>query len=153
MEPSNFQNGNKQTKKIFIEKNNYLPQNDYKKKESVFDYFEYNSILPNLNQKASLSNSGRNIVLNNSLINDTPVRNNDNYANFNNFTNNFDNNRIPNNNQEKEKLDYELSRLEDQYKDILSKFTFLTKKKRTFKLINNLNINSIKFFHGSFKKL
>lgn len=129
MEPSNFQNGNKQTKKIFIEKNNYLPQNDYKKKESVFDYFEYNSILPNLNQKASLSNSGRNIVLNNSLINDTPVRNNDNYANFNNFTNNFDNNRIPNNNQEKEKLDYELSRLEDQYKDILSKFTFLTKKR------------------------
>ena len=46
------------------------------------------------------------------------------YGNFTNFENN-----LSNKGKEKEKLDYEISKLEDQYKDILSKFTYLSKKR------------------------
>lgn len=106
------------------------------KKESVFDNFEYNSILPSINHKANLSNSGRNIVLHNSyLFNENTNKNINASPNsiFNHFGN-FDysspkNNNNNKNEKEKEKLDYELSRLEDQYHDILSKFSILSKKR------------------------
>lgn len=52
------------------------------------------------------------------------------YGNFTNFGSNLSNNFSNKGNiQEKEKLDYEISKLEDQYKDILSKFTYLSKKR------------------------
>ena len=92
-------------------------------------------VLPPINQKKNLSNSGRNIVLSNShyLDRESNSRENLNYnqmsnsMHYGNFTN-FENN-LSNKGKEKEKLDYEISKLEDQYKDILSKFTYLSKKR------------------------
>jgi len=56
------------------------------------------------------------------------IKNEENNINNRNFTN-FNNNNSNENYQEKERLDYELSKLEEQYKDILSKFSFLSKKR------------------------
>lgn len=109
--------------------------NNYLKNDSYIDNPEYNLILPSINQKSNLSNSGRNIVLTNLNCNFSDeehkfskIKNNSalNYGNFNIFS---DNSNLTVPSQEKEKLDYELSKLEEQYKDIINKFSILSKKR------------------------
>ena len=111
-----------ENKQIGLLKSNHK-NNNYLKNESIFDKLEHNLVLPILNQKTQLSNSGRNIVLSNSNL----IENNEDKRN--NVIEYYNNLNDKANSHEKEKLDYELSKLENQYKDILAKFSFLSKKR------------------------
>jgi len=117
--------------------------NNYLKNDSIYENLGNNLVLPSINQKKNLSNSGRNIVLTKTkfLEKEDEMKNSLNmktsnsspYGNFSNFatnlSHNFGNGNTDTKHHEKEKLDYELSKLEDQYKDILTKFTILSKKR------------------------
>lgn len=113
--------------------------NNYLKTDNIFENPEYNLILPLINQKSNLSNSGRNIVLTNNNFVDEDQRfskarsfqtiNSSILNNYNRNNTNFNYNMNMMPSHEKEKLDYELSKLEDQYKDILTKFSILSKKR------------------------
>ena len=114
---------------------------NYLKNESIYEDLGHSLVLPSIIQKKNLSNSGRNIVLSNSHYPENEknisenFRNNNNnqisnYGNFGNFASNLSNNFGKKGNvEEKVKLDYEISKLEEQYKDILTKFTYLSKKR------------------------